>query len=129
MDIVGIGSQIVDCTRVRKLIDRHGEVFLTQVFTEAEIRYCNSRTHVTENYTAIWAAKEAVLRSLGTKWQRGRSWTDIEIRCERGRAAVVSVAGATASLMKRQGAAQFLLTMAHCRTFATATCLAVKGGT
>jgi len=127
MDIVGIGSQIVDCTRVRKLIDRHGEIFLAQVFTEAEMRYCNSRTHVTENYTAIWAAKEAVLRSLGTKWQRGMAWTDMEIRCERGRGAVAAVGGATASLMKKQGATSFLLTMAHCRAFATATCLAVKG--
>ena len=126
MDIVGIGSQIVDCTKVRKLIDQHGEIFLGQVYTTGEMRYCNGRTHVTEHFTAIWAAKEAVLRSMGTKWHRGMSWIDIEVRSERDRAPTVMVGGATEELMAEKNVGSFLLTMAHCRTFATATCLAVK---
>ncbi|HEY3788171.1 MAG TPA: holo-ACP synthase [Urbifossiella sp.] len=126
MNIVGIGTQIVDCTRVRKLIDRHGETFLAQVYTEDEMRFCNSRTHVTEHFTAIWAAKEAVLRSLGTKWHRGMNWTDIEIHHKRAESPTVEVGGETSELMVGRGVRRFLLTMAHCRTFATATSLAVR---
>ncbi|HXD85018.1 MAG TPA: holo-ACP synthase [Urbifossiella sp.] len=126
MEIVGLGTQIVECTRVAKLIDRHGETFLAQVYTDGEIQFCNGRTHVNEHYTAIWAAKEAVLRSLGAKWHRGLNWTEIEIACEKGQAPVVGVAGATDELMVERGAGRFLLSMAHCRAFATATCLALR---
>src|SRR6267154_6108633 len=124
MEIVGIGTQIVDCTKVRKLIDQHGEIFLAQVYTESEMRFCNGRTHVTEHYTAIWAAKEAVLRSLGTTWHRGICWTDIEVKCEKGQAPSVTVGGAVEEMMATKSAGRFLLSMAHSRTFATATSIA-----
>src|SRR5438093_10702080 len=114
MEIAGIGTQIMDCTRVRKLIDKHGESFLGQVYTDQEIRYCNGKARSTEEFTAIWAAKEAVFRSLGTTWRRGTSWTDIEVTCENGHAPAVMVSGATAELMARLGVASILLSMAYC---------------
>jgi holo-[acyl-carrier protein] synthase len=126
MEIVGIGTQIVDCTKVRKLIDRHGEAFLMQVYTDREMRFCNGRTHVTEHYTAIWAAKEAVLRSLGTTWQRSLAWTDIEVLCRKGETPQVKLHGALADLLPKRGVSKFLLSMAHSRLFATATSIAVK---
>lgn len=126
MEIVGIGTQVVECVRVRKLIDRHGETFLAQVYTPRETRFCNGRAHSTEQFTAIWAAKEAVFRSLGTTWRRGMAWTDIEVVCGNGAGPTVTVSGATRELMTARGADAILLTMAHCRTFATATGIAVR---
>jgi holo-[acyl-carrier protein] synthase len=126
MEIVGIGTQIVDCAKVRKLIDQHGEAFLMQVFTEREIRFCNGRTHVTEHYTSIWAAKEAVLRSLGTKWRRGMDWKEIEVVRKQGQTPVVKVKGSLEEMMIERGALRCLVSMAHCRTFATSTSIAVK---
>jgi holo-[acyl-carrier protein] synthase len=125
MDIAGIGTQVMECVRVRKLIDTHGEVFLRQVYTERETQQCNARKHSTEQFTAVWAAKEAVLRSLGTTWRRGVAWTDIEILCENGSPPTVSVTGATAQLLTTQRIERFLLTIAHCRAFATATSIAI----
>jgi holo-[acyl-carrier protein] synthase len=127
MDIVGIGTQVMECLRVRKLIDRHGETFLRQVYTDRELLFCNGRSHTTEHFTAIWAAKEAVFRSLGTTWRRGMAWTDIEVICENSHGAQARITGATRELMAARGAGSILLTMAHCRTFATATSIAVKG--
>jgi holo-[acyl-carrier protein] synthase len=127
MDIVGIGTQVMECARVRKLIDKHGEAFLRQVYTDREVRQCNAKAHSTEQFTAVWAAKEAVLRSLGTTWRRGVDWTDVEVVCENGGPPQVVVTGATAELMAARGAASVLLTTAHCRTFATATSIAVRG--
>src|SRR5437588_6292278 len=80
MDIVGIGTDIVECLRVGRMIEQHGELFLTRIFTEREIRYCQGRKRATEHFAARWAAKEAVLKALGTPWRRGMTWTDIEVR-------------------------------------------------
>ncbi len=126
MEIVGIGTQIVDCMKVRKLIDLHGEVFLMQVYTEREIRFCNSRTHVTEHFTSLWAAKEAVLRSLGTKWKRGMDWKEIEVVRQRSHNQTAKITGMMEELMIARGALKCIVSMAHCRTFATATSIAVK---
>jgi holo-[acyl-carrier protein] synthase len=118
--IVGIGTQVVECARVRKLIDRHGEAFLRRVYTDREIRACNANPQTTEAFAAVWAAKEAVFRALGTPWRRGVDWTDVEV--VNGAAAVC---GATADRMAERGAARVLVTTAYCRGFATATGIAV----
>lgn len=125
MDIVGLGTQVMECTRVRKLIDKHGEAFLQQVYTAREVRFCNGKSQSTEQFAAIWAAKEAVFRCLGTTWKRGTNWTDIEIVCEPGGGPRVLVGGATAELIAARHVGDILLTMAHCRPFATATAIAV----
>ena len=127
MDVVGIGTQVMECARVRKLIDRHGEAFLKQVYTPREVMACNGKTHSTEQFTAIWAAKEAVFRALGTTWRRGVEWTDVEVICENGGPPQVVVTGATRELLAARGVGPILLTMAHCRSFATATAIAGRG--
>src|SRR5437588_1763008 len=80
MEIIGIGTDIVECVRIGRMIEQHGEVFLTRVYTEREIHYCQERKHATENFAGRWAAKEAILKCLGTGWSRGICWTDMEIR-------------------------------------------------
>lgn len=125
MEIVGLGTQVLDCARVRMLIDQHGETFLAQVYTDREVRYCNSKKQTTEQFTALWAAKEAVFRSLGTTWKRGTNWTDVEIVFDGGVTDVV-VTGPTAELMLARGSTQVMLAMAHNRSFATATAIAVR---
>ena len=86
MEIVGIGTEIVECLRVGRMIEEHGELFLLRVYTEREIRYCQSRQRATEHFSALWAAKEAILKCLGLPWRRGLSWTDMEVRREPGQA-------------------------------------------
>ena len=127
MEIAGLGTQVVECLRVRKLIDRHGEVFLAQVYTLREQVFCRDRTHATEHYAALWAAKEAVFRSLGTTWRRGVAWTDVEVVCDNPVEPYVVVSGPTKELLDQRGVRNVLLTMAHTRAFATATAVAVKG--
>src|SRR5690242_20268438 len=98
MDIIGIGTNIVECLRVGRMIEQHGEVFLTRIYTEDEIRFCQSRKRATEHFAARWAAKEAILEALSTPWRRGIEWTDIEIRQEPGAVPQVLLAGATKDL-------------------------------
>lgn len=127
MEIAGLGTQVVDCLKVRKLIERHAERFIDQVYTRREQAFCRERTHATEHYAAVWAAKEAVFRSLGTTWRKGIAWTDVEVLCENPIEPAVVVTGATRGLLEARGVRNVMLTMAHCRTFATATAVAVRG--
>ena len=65
MRVVGIGTDIVECLRIAQMIERHGELFLTRVYTSREIEYCSARKAATQHYAGRWAAKEAVLKALG----------------------------------------------------------------
>ena len=53
------------------MIERHGELFIRRVYTEHEIEYCSTKKAATQHYAGRWAAKEAVLKALGTGWVRG----------------------------------------------------------
>lgn len=126
MDIIGIGTQVMECARVRGLIDQHAEAFLKQVYTAREVAFCNGKKQTTEQFTAIWAAKEAVFRSLGMTWKRGVNWSDIEIVSENGGSPEVVVTGPTRELMAVRGANRVILTYAFCRAFGTATAIAMR---
>jgi holo-[acyl-carrier protein] synthase len=126
MDIVGIGTEIVECLRVGRMIEQHGEVFLTQVYTEREICFCQARRRATEHFAARWAAKEAILKALGTPWRRGIEWTDIEIEQAAAGAPQVLLGGATKELAQDLRVANILLSLAHCRAYATAYAIAVR---
>ena len=86
MEIIGIGTDIVECLRVGRMIEQHGELFLNRIYTASEIRFCQARLRATEHFAARWAAKEAVFKAMGTPWRRGMEWTDLEIRQEPGAA-------------------------------------------
>jgi len=125
MEIVGIGTDIVECPRIGGMIERHGELFLRRIYTDREIRFCQSRKHAIEHFAARWAAKEAVFKALGTGPAEGVAWTDVEIRVGDRGALRVMVAGAAKDLARRKGVGDLLISTAHCRTYATAYVMAV----
>ena len=120
MDIIGIGTDITECLRIARMIERHGELFLNRVYTPEEIRYCQSRKQATQHFTGRWAAKEAVLKALGTGWVRGISWRDVEIRNDPGGKPVVAVRGGAQDVVEQLGITKLLVSISHCYTHATA---------
>jgi holo-[acyl-carrier protein] synthase len=127
MEIVGTGTDIVECLRVGRMIEEHGELFLTRVFTEREVRYCQSRKRATEHFAARWAAKEAILKALGTGWRRGLGWTDMEVRTETSGRPQVLLCGVAKDVAQAQRISDILISMSHCRAYATAYALAIRG--
>ncbi len=125
MDILGIGTDIVECVRIGKMIEQHGELFLRRVFTEREIHYCQARKHAIEHFAGRWAAKEAILKALGTGWSRGIAWTDLEVRNEPGGEPKVRVRGGAKDAAVVRGIADILISISHCRTYATAYAVAL----
>lgn len=107
------------------MIDRHGETFLDRVFTRVEIDYCGRHKSASERYAGHFAAKEAVLKALGTGWGRGISWHDVEIRHALTGAPLVVLTGEAREHARRNSIERILLSLSHCRTHATATALAL----
>ena len=75
--IVGSGIDIAEVPRIAQAIARFGERFLRRVFTDGEIRYCDSKANRVERYAARFAAKEAAMKALGTGWNHGVRWRDV----------------------------------------------------
>jgi len=125
MNVVGIGTDIVECLRIAQMIERHGEVFINRVYTEHEINYCSARKAATQHYAGRWAAKEAVLKALGTGWRRGISWRDIEVRNLPQGQPTIALRGGARDVVEKLGIGQVLISISHCRTHATAYALAL----
>ena len=77
--IVGLGVDIAEVPRVQAAIERHGQRFLTRIFTAAEIAYCERHRNKFERYAGRFAAKEAAMKALGTGWRKGVRWVDFEV--------------------------------------------------
>src|SRR3954464_12082737 len=72
MPIVGHGIDIVETARIKRSVDEHGERFLERVYTPAERKYCmRNKKRYFEHLAGRFAAKEAVLKVLGTGWRGG----------------------------------------------------------
>ena len=111
--IVGTGVDIVEVPRVAAAIERFGKRFLERIFTDAEIRYCQSRRNSTERFAARFAAKEAALKALGTGWGRGVAWREVEVRREPGGRPTVHFSGRAAEFAARLGMKQASLSLSH----------------
>jgi holo-[acyl-carrier protein] synthase len=81
--IIGIGSDIIDITRIEKVIGRHGERFLDRIFTDAERAKAERRSKMPKlvwaTYAKRFAAKEACSKALGTGIRRGVWWRDLGV--------------------------------------------------
>ncbi len=125
MNVIGLGTDIVECLRIAKMIERHGELFIGRVYTSHEIEYCGSRKAAIQHYAGRWAAKEAVLKAMGTGWIRGISWRDVEVRTVAGGKPTIALAGGAREVCENLGVAQMLISISHCRHYATATAIAL----
>jgi holo-[acyl-carrier protein] synthase len=80
MRLIGHGIDLVEIDRIRDAIERHGDRFLRRVYTAAEQAEAGEGPLRIQFLAGRFAAKEAVMKALGTGWARGVSWTDIDVR-------------------------------------------------
>lgn len=120
MNIIGIGTDIIEVSRIGKMIDKHDDLFLTRVYTPKEIEYCAPRKAAIQHYAGRWAAKEAVLKTLGTGWAKGIQWTDIELLNRPGGKPEIHLANAAADVAETLGIRQIQISISHCHKFAVA---------
>jgi holo-[acyl-carrier protein] synthase len=77
--LTGLGVDIIEVPRIKKALNRWGERFFKRVFTSEERRYSMRKAFPEQSLAARFAAKEAVMKALGTGLSGGIAWTDVEI--------------------------------------------------
>ena len=119
-NVIGIGTDIVEVARIGDMIEKHDATFIQKVFTEGEITYCEPRKAAVQHFAGRWAAKEAILKAIGTGWSNGIKWTDIEVINEMGGKPYVKLNGKAVTVCADRGIDEILISISHCNLFATA---------
>ena len=128
MPILGHGIDIVETARIRRMVEDHGPHFLDRVFTAAEQAYCaRSPKRYYEHLAGRFAAKEAVLKVLGTGWRGGIAWTDIEVVKEQSGQPKIQLSGECQRIAREMGIARWHVSISHIETHATASAIGLRG--
>jgi holo-[acyl-carrier protein] synthase len=125
MEIVAHGIDLVDCPRIEQMIQRHGERFIKRVFTAAEQAYANANKNDIEKLAGRFAAKEAILKLMGTGWRGRIAWTDIEIVNNAAGQPEVTLAGEVEKIAEQLGIKHISVSITHTANFAIASAVAL----
>jgi len=122
----GVGSDIIECERIARVLERQGERFLNRVFTEAERDYCMRMKNPVPHLAARFAAKEAVSKCFTTGIGAEFGWKSVEIvKGERGEP-LASLDDKGKALLAHFGASDILLTLTHTENYANAVAILVS---
>src|SRR3989304_592177 len=126
-EVKGIGVDLAQIPRLRRVVERWNDRFLRRVFTEAEIAYCRRRRDPIPHFAARFAAKEATLKALGTGLRMGVNWRELEVRRERGQAPTMVLTGRSEAIARAKGASRVRLSLTHDGDYALAQAMLVGG--
>lgn len=125
MEIIAHGIDLVECSRIERIMRRHGDAFLHRVLTPLEQAEVTVRRDYIPFISGRFAAKEAILKMLGTGWQGQISWQDMEINHDVSGRPVAELDGECARVAQRLRIAKILLSITHTRTYASASAIGV----
>lgn len=126
---IEIGTDLIEVGRVEEAMKRHPEGFGKRVFTPAENAYCGKKKNSGLHYAGRFAAKEAVLKALGTGLRGGIHWTDIEVINDHLGKPVVTLSGKAKEIAAEKKTQQLEISISHCGGFANAVAVLVKNRT
>ncbi len=118
--ILGIGVDLCEVERIEAAIVRHGERFLTRLYTPEERAYCDSKPNRMERFAGRFAAKEAAMKALGTGWSRGVTWRDFEVARAASGQPVILLHGSARKIADKLGVGRALVTITHTKSMAMA---------
>jgi holo-[acyl-carrier protein] synthase len=126
MQIIGHGIDIVETARVAKMVEDHEERFLRRCFTRGEQAYVAANPMRRADHLAgRFAAKEAILKVLGTGWADGIAWTEAEVVREASGKPTIRLHGRCAEVAAELGITQWHLSISHSGGYATASAIGV----
>lgn len=124
MALAGVGVDIVEIARMKRAMEKN-PAFIRRVFTDDERAYCERSGRAAEHYAARFAAREAVLKALGTGFSRGIRPQDVSVaRTDAGRPVAV-LTGRAAEIAAEQGVQEIALSLSFTREVAIANAVAV----
>ncbi|MEK7469742.1 MAG: holo-ACP synthase [Planctomycetota bacterium] len=111
--IIGTGVDICEISRMEALLSRRGDRAHDRLFTQEEVRYCSGKARPAQSFAARFAAKEAVMKLLGTGWSQGIRWRDIEVKRGKGGPPSIALHGEAAKRAERMGIRRIHLSITH----------------
>jgi len=123
--IYSTGIDIVEIARIKTAIDRFGRRFMDRIFTSGEIEYCMSKRSSAQHFSARFAAKEAVYKSLRLGNLAPMCWKDIETFNDDQNLPSIKLHGKMLREQKRLNISQISLSLTHSDAFAAAVSVAV----
>lgn len=125
MTILGHGIDLIECSRIAKVLENHRRRFLDRVLTPAERKLADKYKNPIPFIAGRWAAKEAILKMIGTGWRGKIAWTDMQILPDDLGRPVVTLTGETALVANQRGVGRVLLSITHTEHYAAASAIAV----
>lgn len=125
MEIVAHGIDLVDCPRIEKMLQQHGQRFTERVFTAGERAYAEANKNSVEKLAGRFAAKEAILKLMGTGWRGKIAWTDIEIINNPAGRPEVNLCGEVRKIADKLGIKHISISITHTANFAIASAVAL----
>ncbi|PKN73996.1 MAG: ACP synthase [Candidatus Cloacimonetes bacterium HGW-Cloacimonetes-3] len=117
--IIGIGTDIIAISRIKKAIEAN-ERFVDKIFTPQEISYCTGRANPSQSFAARFAAKEAVMKALGTGWDGIINWVDIEVMPDDKGCPKLILHGAAKQMMVNNNIKEVHISLSHEKDYAIA---------
>jgi holo-[acyl-carrier protein] synthase len=119
--IIGLGTDIVEIARIKKMVEAHGTIFLDKIFTDVEKINIGKRKHTAPYWAGRWAAKEALSKALGCGIGENCAWKDIEITNNDLGAPTMSLLGDALHTATQLGVKQINVSITHEEHYACAT--------
>lgn len=121
--LAGHGTDIVDVERMRRELDRTDGGFRDAIFTDAERDRCGGARHPEQRFAECFAAKEALFKALGTAWQGGLRWREVELELDARACAQLRLRGAVLQAAADAGVRAIHVTVGHSGQLAMASVL------
>jgi len=118
--IVGIGIDIVEVDRIEAAMVKHPTRFTARVFTDGEVAYCEKKKNKFQHYAARFAAKEAVMKALGTGWGSGVGFPQIEVINAPSGRPDLRLHDRAGEIFRASGASVAFLSLSHTDAYAAA---------
>lgn len=125
MTIISHGIDLVEIARIRDVLERHGDRFMQRILTERERQRAAEYKDPVPFIAGRWAAKESILKVIGTGWRGQIAWTDMEILPDHLGAPQVSLKGEVRNKADKLGIRNVLLSITHTDNTAAASAIAV----
>ena len=119
-NIIGVGLDIIEVERIDFVLSRWGNKFENRVFTSRELDYCRGKGNYTQRLASRFAAKEAMFKALGTGWQSGVAWKEIEVKNDSLGKPSITLSGRARAISHELGVRSIFVSMTNTRDYGAA---------
>jgi holo-[acyl-carrier protein] synthase len=124
--LIGLGADIIEISRIKSVLLRHGDRFIDRILTAEERAYCDGMAHPEKHIAARFAAKEAVSKCFTTGIGSELGWKAVSVYHGARHQPLVRLDEQGSALLAHVGASQILLTLSHTEHYAMAVAALVR---